>query len=117
MYFQKTKHILKKRYIKKNKMNSILLGLNLEGINVVVIGYPSCPYSLKSLDLISQLDRYREHFKFISFGSHNTQTYFQTVTNFKAKFNYHGTFPLLFIRSLNGFQYIGGFSEFEGLNT
>ncbi len=90
-----------------------LEGIDLQEINIVVIGYTTCPYSLRSLDLISQLNIFREHFKFISFGSHNTQSFFHSVDNFKTHFHYSGTFPLIFIRKDNSFKYIGGFTQLE----
>jgi hypothetical protein len=94
----------------------MLQGIDLQGIYIVVIGYQSCPFSLKALDFISQSETYREHFKFISFGSHNKEPYFHTVGNFKTTFHYSGTFPLIFVRFSDGFHYIGGFSDLEALN-
>ena len=90
---------------------------NLTNVDIIVIGYVSCPYSLKALKLISENEQYANRFKFISFGS-NTQC-FRTPNAFRLKMNnYTGTFPVIFIRTAeNKFKYIGGAQELETLFT
>jgi glutaredoxin len=80
-----------------------------KNVDVVIIGYTSCPYSKRALDALAKRPEYA--IKFIAFGPANEKASLQTPDAFRAKFHYDGTFPVIFCREHQGMVYIGGSTE------
>lgn len=84
-----------------------------ENTRVVIIGYGTCPYSAKALKLVAENEIYKDNFLFIRFDNQQESQCFKSPSNFKSKFNYDSTFPVVFVKKQNQMVHIGGAAEFE----
>lgn len=84
-----------------------------EASKVVIIGYVNCPYSAMALQLSENSLEYKDKCKFIGFGYQQPKACFQSAADFRNRFNYRGSFPVIFVKNHQGFVYVGGATDFE----
>lgn len=77
-------------------------------IEVVIVGYDSCPYSKKALRASKNHPRWKESGRvlFISYE-------FGATGALKSATGYRGSFPLVYVKQEGKFQYVGGGDAFE----
>ena len=75
-------------------------------LELVMIGYPYCPFSKKAQSLILNHEKYKNHYKFILIDSNQEKPFCDSAT-FRQEFKYDGTFPIIFIKEKDGFFMIG----------
>ncbi len=87
-------------------------------LRIVVIGYPSCPYTAKALALIDQYPKLKEHSLFQPIGPNKDA--FASPDQFREAFSYDGTFPVILAKTSNPsnphethIEFIGGADDLE----
>ena len=79
-------------------------------IEVVIIGYNSCPYSAKALAAKNRHPKWK-HPGHVAMAGYE----FGEIGPFKHASGYQGTFPIVFVLNLKTkqFEYVGGGTDFE----
>jgi hypothetical protein len=79
-------------------------------IEVVIVGYHTCPYSRKALEARLRHPRWKHsgHVLFVGYNFGDTDSLRRTT-------NYKGTFPLVFVKQEGDgqFKHIGGGNDFN----
>jgi hypothetical protein len=99
------------------KKSNPKLGLEQDdNLLLVVIGYPHCPYSIKSKQMIASHKEYNDKHRFIHIEPASPKP-LNTAANFRDAFSYDSSFPVIFIRKnddLNEpFEFLGGSDELK----